>query len=91
MIKYEIYDYDVWGNDEEGYSVNDVIPTGITIYTDTSKSSICKKLGLDDPYKLDVYYSEDVIYVDYNYKPYCELRKIDWRKRGITNELYVFW
>lgn len=77
MIKYEIFDYDVWGNDEEGYSVNDVMPTGIIIYTDTSKSSICKKLGLDDPYKLDVYYSEDVIYVDYNYKPYCELRKID--------------
>ena len=77
MKKYEIFDYDVWGNEEEGYSVNDVITTGIIIYTDTSKSSICKKLGLDDPYKLDVYYSEDVIYVNYNYKPYCELRKID--------------
>ena len=25
------------------------------IFTDTSKSSICKKLGLDDPYKIDVY------------------------------------
>ena len=46
MIKYEIYDYDVWGDDEEGYSVNDVVPTGITIYTDTSKSSICKNWGL---------------------------------------------
>ena len=77
MKKYEIFDYDVWGNDEEGYSVNDVIPTSIIIYTDTSKSSICKKLGLDDPYKLDVYYNEDVIYIDYGYKPYCELRKID--------------
>ena len=77
MTKYEIFDYDVWGNDEEGYSVNDVIPTGIVIYTDTSKSSICKKLGLDDPYKLDVYYSEDVIYIDYDGNPYCEIRKID--------------
>ena len=77
MTKYEIFDYDVWGNEEEGYDVNDVMPTGIIIYTDTSKSSICKKLGLDDPYKIDVYYSEDVIYVNYNYKPYCELRKID--------------
>ena len=45
MTKYEIFDYDVWGNEEEGYSVNDVIPTGIIIYTDTSKSSICKKIG----------------------------------------------
>ena len=77
MTKYEIFDYDVWGNEEDEYSVNDVIPTGIIIYTDTSKSSICKKLGLDDPYKIDVYVNEDVIYIDYNYKPYCELRKID--------------
>lgn len=77
MKKYEIFDYDVWADEEGGYSVNDVIPTGIIIYTDTSKSSICKKLGLDDPYKIDVYVNEDVICVDYNYEPYCELRKID--------------
>ena len=77
MTKYEIFDYDVWGNEEDGYDVNDVMPTGIIIYTDTSKSSICKKLGLDDPYKLDVYYNEDVIYIDYDYQPYCELRKIN--------------
>ena len=51
MKKYEIFDYDVWGNEEEGYEVNDVMPTGIFIFTDTSKSSISKKLGLDDPYK----------------------------------------
>ena len=67
MIKYEILKYDVWGNEEvEG-----------VIFTDTSKSSICKKLGLEDPYKIDVYYNEDVIYIDYDYKPYCELMKID--------------
>lgn len=68
MIKYEILDYDVWGNEEvEGI-----------IFTDTSKSSICKKLGLDDPYKIDVdATNEGVIYVDYEGKPYCELRKID--------------
>ena len=77
MTKYEIFDYDVWGNEEEGYDVNDVIPTGIFIFTDTSKSSICKKLGLDDPYKMDVYYNEDSIYIDYDGKPYCELRKKD--------------
>ena len=77
MKKYEIFDYDVWGNEEGGYDVNDVMPTGIIIYTDTSKSSICKKLGLDDPYKIDVDYSENVIYVHYEGKPYCELRKID--------------
>ena len=76
MTKYEIFDYDIWES-EDGPYVNDVVPTGITIYTDTSKASICKKLGLDDPYKVDVNYNEDVIYIDYDYKPYCELRKIN--------------
>lgn len=77
MKKYEIIAYDVWGNEEEGYEVNNAIKTGIVIYTDTSKASICKKLELDDPYKIDVDFQEYVIYVDYDGKPYCELREID--------------
>ena len=77
MTKYESFDYDVWGNGKNGYEVNDVVPTGITICTDASKASICKKLGLDDPYKMDVDYNEDVIYIYYDGKPYCELRKMD--------------
>ena len=77
MTKYEIFDYDIWGNEGEDYFVNDVVPTGITIYTDASKASICKKLGLDDPYKIDVDYNEDVIYIEYDGNPYCELRKKD--------------
>ena len=76
MTKYEIFDYDVLES-EDGAYVNDVIPTGIIIYTDASKSSLCKKLSLDDPYKIDVDYNEDVIYIDYDGKPYCELRKKD--------------
>ena len=76
MIKYEVYD--LWGSEEDGYWVSDVMPTGIIISTDTSKSSICKKLGLDDPYKIYVDATNDgVIYVDYDGKPYCELREID--------------
>lgn len=76
MTKYEIFDYNVikFG---ESYSVNDVIPTGIFIFTDTSKSSICKKLGFDDPYKIDVYDSEGVLYIKYAGMPYCELHAID--------------
>lgn len=77
MIKYEVIDYELWGNEEEGYTVKDVVPIGIIIYTDTSKSSICEKLGLYAQYKIDVYYTADVIYIDYDGKPYCELRKID--------------
>ena len=78
MIKYEVFDYDLLGNEEEGYNVNDIFSTGIVISTDMSKSSLCKKLGLDDPYKIDVdATNEGVIYVDYDGKPYCELREID--------------
>lgn len=77
MKKYEIFDYEVWKNEEEGYSVNDVIRTGIFIYTDTSKSSICKKLGIGDPYKMDVYESEGNLYINYAGMPYCELHEID--------------
>lgn len=76
MGKYEIYDYDVWGNPDVGYGVNEVIKTGIIIYTDTSRASICKNLGLDNPYKIDVYYDDDVdvVCIEYYGKPYCELR-----------------
>lgn len=28
---YKLYGYDVWGNKRDGYEVNDVLPTGITI------------------------------------------------------------
>lgn len=73
MTKYEVFD--CWGNEEEGYFVNE---TGIVIYTDTSKSSLCKKLGLDDPYKIDVDATNNgAIYVDYDGKPCYMLQEID--------------
>lgn len=31
MIKYEVFVYDVLGNSEAGYNVNDVMQTGIII------------------------------------------------------------
>ena len=80
MTKYEFFDYELWGNKYEGYTVKDVVPTGIFIYADTSKSSIssiCKKLGLDDPYKIYVCVRKDSIYIDYDGNPYCELRKVN--------------
>lgn len=75
-MKYEIFDYDVW-SDEGGYSVKEVMPTGIIISTDTSKASICKKLNFDDPYKIDVCSYEGILYINYAGMPYCELHKID--------------
>lgn len=79
MIKYEVFDYDVdvFGSGGEDYIVNDVIPTGISIFTDASKASICKKLELEDPYKIDVCFNKytDVIYIYHNGRPLCELHK----------------
>lgn len=44
--KYEIFDYDVWGNAKEGYDVNDCRGTGeiITLKEDDSDAKIIKKL-----------------------------------------------
>ena len=77
MIKYEVFLCDIW-EDENGYYVYDTFALGECIYTDTSKASICKKLNLDDPYKIDVYDSyEGILYIHYEGKPYCELHEID--------------
>lgn len=69
MTKYKVFNYTLWG---------DVISPDIVISTDTSKSSLCKKLRLDDPYKIDVDVTpRGVICVKYDGRPYCELLKID--------------
>lgn len=69
MKKYEVFNYTLWG---------DVISPDVIISTDTSKSSLCKKLGLDDPYKIDVDVTAGgVICVKYEGLPYCELLEID--------------
>ena len=75
MIKYEVLLYDIW-KDEDGHYVYDTFALGKCIYTDTSKSSLCRNLGLDDPYKIDVDVNESSIYVDYDGNPYCELREV---------------
>lgn len=68
MTKYEVFMHDDYEN--ETYE------TGIIVYTDTSKSSICKKLKLDDPYRLDIFFQDEVIYIDYEKRPYCELHRV---------------
>ena len=76
-MKYEVFRYDVWGNANDGYTVNDIQATGKLICTDASKASLSEKLGLDDPYKIDVdATNEGVVFVDYEDKPYCELREV---------------
>lgn len=31
MPTYKLYSYDVWGNEEDGFEVNDIYPTGMEI------------------------------------------------------------
>ena len=83
-MTYEIFDYDIdiWGKGGEDYTIYGVIPTGIVIYTDTSKSSICEKLGLDatynDPDKIETCFNKytGVTYIYYNWRPLCELHAV---------------
>lgn len=77
-MKYEIYLCDVWGDAESCY-VNDVMPMGIVIDEDEiSEDRLCEILGLGDSDKIEIDdLDEDTIFVDYDGKPYCELRRID--------------
>lgn len=76
-MKYELYLYDIWGNDIDGYTVNDVIPTGKLIFKNISKEHLCKILKLNDPYQIEINAeNEGVIFVDYKGEPYCELREV---------------
>ena len=86
MTKYEIFDYDIdiWKGGD--YTINGIVPTGLTVYIDASKASkasICEKLGLNAPYndpdKIDVNYNDTgVIYVynNNNWRPICELHAV---------------
>ena len=46
MQKYELYTYDVWGNDDDGYEVNNVFSTGdfLELSGNESDSEIMEKL-----------------------------------------------
>lgn len=79
--RYQLYYYDLWGNDEDGYHVGDVLPTNSYVSSETgviSAHRLSKWLGLNYPDRLEINdtAAEDVIYVDYDGKPYCELRRV---------------
>ena len=86
-MKYQVYSYDVWGNKQDGYEVNDVYPTTFEIEIDdnTTDKQIIKQLkkeGFINKYlrnkSLDVDGADtgSYFYVDYNITSYplCELR-----------------
>jgi hypothetical protein len=83
MIRtYRLYTYDLWGNEEDGYQVNDVYRTGDTvdIDDDTPDATVIAMLetaGILEPGACEVSPIGDggIIYIeDANGNPCCELR-----------------
>jgi hypothetical protein len=90
---YDVVSYDVWGNEKDGWEVNDSHKTGMTVEltdepTDRQVIEALKEVGYVNKYaKMAAFcfdynnnVASDDIYVELaNGKPFCELRKvIDW-------------
>ena len=89
-IPYKVIDYEVWGNERDGFDVNDLIPTPfeISVTENMRDETIIKKL-VDvgflnikalEPRELKEFVVEGehgyslYIYQEYNRYPVCELR-----------------
>ena len=91
-MKYNLYTYDLLGNDEDGFTVNDVhintanielddcdLETDKTLFTALMRRELIRESV--NPNNLDIDWQEDcngkfVIYINYDGKPACELRPI---------------
>jgi hypothetical protein len=83
-MKFRLYTYDVWGNEEEGYDVNDVFQTGeiYNLHSDMTDGEIIEALqtqggiqeGIDTTL-IDIGGDFDLgLTFDYNGRPEFELR-----------------
>jgi len=85
-MKYEYISYDVWGNENDGYEVNQAFHTGqhveIGAYMDHRELlvSLIKQGFIEDSICFDAVNitgeSEYSLYFDYNGKPEFELRPV---------------
>lgn len=82
MTQYRVFTYDLWGNDEDGYEVNDVYRQSqtLTIAEEATDSDIktlllreCFTAGSDIE-KITIN-GEETLYIEYDGKPVAELRK----------------
>lgn len=85
--KFDLIDYDVWGNEEDGFEVNDLfyIERGLE-FEEVTKESVLAMLKEVDYLKdhvtldmLDIELEEFHIYVNESHtsRPLCEFRKVD--------------
>jgi len=78
-MKYRVYSYDLWGNEEDGYEVNDVMETNVVINVNFSKDDRHIVRQVKNKYIRYKDYTVDgeegyCLYVNYKDVPYCELR-----------------
>lgn len=78
---FRLYNYDLWGNTEDGFEVNDVTSTGLLfeIPTEASDAEVLKIVFGDNAASFEVnqsYCCDETIYIDNadESAPYCELR-----------------
>ncbi len=85
MSTYMVHALDVWGNDEDGYQVNDVYPSQGTLEIADNLPAAKVIDALADAQYIDVIVDMDLvrvddqesaIYIDYMGKPVFELRKV---------------
>lgn len=88
MGTWRLYELDVWGNDEDGYDVNDVFRTGFTVdfeddisdgdlITLLADEGLIKKTMTSRTHREDIEIDGDEFTIYFNYKgrPEFELRK----------------
>lgn len=78
---FRLYNYDLWGNSEDGFEVNDVTSTGLLyeIPAEATSAEVLRIVFGEDAtgYEVNNNYScEETIYIDDadDFAPYCELR-----------------
>ena len=82
--EYRVYDYELWGNEKDGYTVNNSYRTEEIVELEQNISNseliqVLKKKGVIKKYSRNssiyLYGDEEVIYIDYKFSPSFELRK----------------
>ena len=82
MTQYRVYTYDLWGNDEDGYQVNDAYrQSQVLNIAENATDNEIKAVLLAECFSADTLADkitiegEETLYIEYDCKPVAELRK----------------
>jgi len=82
-VRYKLYTYDLWGNDKDGYQINDYYEQSdiYEVIDPDNDSDLISMIDFTNPESIEINHSEscnDYIYFQTHAgKPVCELRRID--------------